>query len=1034
MKVLNTLLLTAYILHSGLPVWAEELTREQEVAAIMPIILSLLEEADGQGPELSIPLTRDTDGDGDPDVIDIDDDNDNVPDNDDYRPLDASISVAPIYSAVVNSSAQTYVRQDSPTTNYNGKNFIQLRSINGNFATAGLLYFTIPSTLEGKRVDRIKEAKLNVHSDTERDSVNVYATTAAGFPTAAGATWDNAMHLFDEVLYGNIPLSVGAAGNTLLSRSVSAGNICFMLDETGNDSRHELFKGEDYNYLDLKFEEIDPEILNVVEVPGSRATQSGGRRVYQLSLTQAPSDTVYVPVTLDSTATATITTSGVLTFTPGNWDTAQTIVIEGKDDGSNQGTKDNRLLIYPLHSNDDFYNGNNPTDHDFKVYAMLSEAAVQSGQAFRIPVGYNSPEVKFSLQGAPVGMNINEKTGVITWQPDISEAGSYDFTIIAEEGANTVYNKLVNVVVEAKDANPTDAFYVLPDELEPETGDGSISNPFTSIQAALTAAGNDPAKRTIYVRGGRYQNTAVTVDNVQGAEGNDIILTRLPGERVKFEFFGLSAFAIDETASHIVFDGFEVDGNAVNDHWDMLANHWWDPFGDRTIGGGQAFNVDGQYITISNNIIHDTYQKGVNIYKGRYINVYGNVLYNIGHSSLSGGHGIMRKWERNFHINPTDGVDLGEDVYTADYPYRFDITGNLLLSVEQRIYSRVFNKGYANLTIDEGKPMAFDETRDTDPKSRVSNNLVLYGGIDHIRLKQNPNMEVHNNSVLPDLTRTDIALDGITDKNKLTNLSFFGNLVASNDIAIDVGDSFGSLDAGESPIVGRKYSNYIAGGGSINSGLEGGITDLGGTDAGALFADVANGDFRSVVTDPGGIPVGVGQPYLDHLMALADDYGIALQPSGWTHDHLRNAETLVTNIPDTVFDTSTYYIGPSSIEAGHQALFIKFVDSDGVWLYDKREVNNVGWNDLLNSDLTSGQIYDLPNVDIQKCDACIGAYSYQLVLPHEWFDHYGNAEGTPFVITNSDGSTSNVVYMNPDNDIEHQHILEYSAEGKVRSY
>ncbi|EIJ36380.1 putative Ig domain-containing protein [Thiothrix nivea] len=996
-----------------------------------------------------IPLMRDTDLDGKIDVIDTDDDNDNVSDNEDYRPLDSTISVAPVYSGVVNSSAQTYVRQDNLTTNYSGKSFIQLRSINGSYATAGLLYFTIPATLDGKRVDRITEAKLTVQSDTEKNSVNVYATTDAAFPDAASATWSNTMHLFGSTLYGNIPLTAGAVGSAVLSQPISAGDIRFMLDETGNDARNDLFKGSAYNYLDLKFKEVDPEIVNLTQVADSRATQSGGQLVYQVSLTQAPTDNVYVPVMLGSTATATLTTSEVLTFTPDNWSTAQTVVIAGKDDLTNLGSKDNQLLVYPLHSNDSYYNGNNPVDHDFTVYAVLtdenaaagSSGAAKSGQAFRASAGYSNPNktASFALVGAPVGMSINEKTGVISWQPDISEVGSYDFSITARENGTLVYNKLVNLPVEQLAANPTDGFYVVPNgtPADANAAQGSIANPYTSIETALAAAALNPVKRKVYVRGGRYPETAVTVDNVRGQEGNEITLTRLPGERVKFEFSGLSAFAIGGDADYVVFDGFEVDGKSINDHWDMLANHWWDPLGDRTIGGGQAFNVDGQHITIKNNVIHDTYQKGVNIYKGRYVNVQGNVVYNIGHSSLSGGHGIMRKWERNFSVNPTAdnpaSAVIGPDVYSDTYPYRFDITGNLLLAVEQRIYSRVFNKGYANLTIDEGKPMAFDETQDTDPKSRVSNNLVLYGGIDHIRLKQNPNMEVYNNSVLPDLTRTDIALDGITDKTKLKNLKFYGNLVASNDMAIDVGDSFGTVDGDELPIAQRQYANYIAGGGTFNAGLGAGITDKGGTDASPLFADVANNDFRSVVVDSGGAPTGVGETYLTHLMTLANEYGIELKPGGWVHDHLANADTLVANIPADVFDRSAYYIGPSSVEEGHQALFIKFVDTDGKWLYTKREEEGVAWGALANPDLANDSIYNLDAVDIQKCDVCTGAYVFQLVLPHEWFDAHGNAGNTAFSITNSDGTTSQVIYLDPTN-ADHQIIMDYSAEGKVRSY
>jgi hypothetical protein len=991
------------------------------------IIISI---TDGKSPAVALESfnivvsapSQDTDGDGTPDITDTDDDNDNVPDNDDYRPLDPTIQTIPVHSGRVNSYEQTYVRADNASTNYSSQSSLLVRSINGSFATAGLLYFDIPETLNGKRTDNISKAALTLRSDTEKDTLKFYASTNAAFPSAATATWSNTQPLFGTTLYGQVAASAGASSSVVLSQKLSSGKTVFVVDETGDSSRERLVKSNTETYLDLEFSETDPAMVNITPVAGSQATQSGGQLKYQVSLAQAPTQDVHVPLVLASTTTATLTPTE-LVFTAANYNTPQTVTITGKDDGSNQGTKANRLLVYPLHSEDNAYNGHNPTDLDFNIYATLP--AAQSGQTYTAQADYSSSTAKFELLGAPIGMSINEKTGVITWQPDSSEMGSYDFTILAKENGTTVYNKAVSLQVTLAGSNPTDAFYVVPNgaATNPTGALGSITNPYTTIETALAAASLNASKRTVYVRGGRFDNTAVTIDNVDGAEGNQVVLTRLPGERVKFEFSGIQAFGITENASYVVIDGFEIDGNATVDHWEMLRSNWWNPLGDRAIGGGQGFNVDGQHITIRNNVIHDAYQKAVNIYAGRYINVHNNVIYNIGHISLSGGHGIMRKWERNFSVQPTDG-NQGVDVYTDTYPYRFDITGNLLLAVEQRIYSRVFNKGYSLLVLDEGKPILIDETQDTDLRSRISHNLVLYGGVDHIRLKQNPNMEVHNNSILPDLSRTDTAPDGITDKTKLPNLKFYGNLIASKGIAVDLDDSFMVNGVDEDPMMVRKYANYIGGGGTFTSNLRG-VTNL-GADVNNLFSNVATNDFRSVVTDPAGIPVGVSEAYLTTMMDLVDEYAIGLTPSGWMNQHLRNAETLMANVPSDVFDTSTYYIGTSSIEEGHQALFLKFKDSDGTWLYNKLGASptSAAWNALQNKDLINTALYDLPNVAIQKCNNCKGAYTFQLVLPHEWFD-----------VHQSDATINGATLVRLDPNIpEHKAIMEYSAAGKVKSY
>ena len=978
----------------------------------------------------------DSDGDGTADIYDADDDNDNVLDNDDYRPLDSSITVTPTYNGTINSYEQTYVRKDKPNTNYSNKNFIQIRGINNaSFATAGLLYFTVPSTLNGKRTDNISAATLTVKSDTEKDTIRLFASTDNNFPNAATATWNNTSSLFGQTPYGSAAINPGSVATIPLTSSIHTGSLVFIVDETGDDSREKLIKNNNEIYLNLSYQEADPIVVNVTQITGSKATISGGELRYQISLANAPTHEVLVPLQLLDSSTASITSNANLIFTPTNYNVAQSVTITGENDGSNTGSKDNKLLIYPLTSVDTSYNGVNPADIDFKVYDTLPDA--NSGEAYSYTVGLTANDISYDLINAPYGMSINSKTGVITWQADSSEVGSYDLTIQKTQ-SSTVTNRLVNLTVKQLNSNPGNAFYVVPggNISSPSGSLGSIGNPFTSIEAALSAASNSSNSRTIYIRGGRYDNIKVNITAViKGSKNNQIIVTKLPGERVKLNFSGTSAFYIAKDASYIVFDGFEIDGHAINDHWSMLANNWWDPNGDSSIGGGQAFNVDGQHITIRNNVIHDTYQKGINIFKGRYINVVKNIVYNIGHSSLSGGHGIMRKWPRNFHNNPTDGADLGVDVYDSpEYQYRFDITGNLLFTIEQRIYSRVFSRGYSNLTIDEGKAILLDQTDDTDPKARVSNNLILYCGTTGIRLKKNPNMQVHNNSLLMDLSRTDTQPDGITDKNLLPNLKFYGNLVASKGVAIDVDASFTDASGTDTdPNKTRKYDNYVAGGGTISKAPLAGIINLGGTDSRPLFTDPTHNNFHPVVSG-NSVPVGVGDSYLQDIFDLVGDYDIDVKPSGWQHDHLRNADTIIANIPKTLFDTKTYYIGNSSIEPGHQALFIKFIDTDKKWLYTKREVEGVRWTDISNPTLTDPQIFDLPNVDIQKSNAAKGAYVFQLIAPQIWFDIHGNNSNTTFTITNADGSTTSVVYLDPENNIDHKHILEYSAEGKVRSY
>ena len=52
------------------------------------------------------------------------------------------------------------------------------------------------------------------------------------------------------------------------------------------------------------------------------------------------------------------------------------------------------------------------------------------------------------------------------------------------------------------------------------------------------------------------------------------------------------------------------------------------------------------------------------------------------------------------------------------------------------------------MVIDEGKSILTDITKDTKMTARISQNLMLFGGVDHLRLKENPNMLVQNNAIM----------------------------------------------------------------------------------------------------------------------------------------------------------------------------------------------------------------------------------------------------------------------------------------------
>ena len=291
---------------------------------------------------------------------------------------------------------------------------------------------------------------------------------------------------------------------------------------------------------------------------------------------------------------------------------------------------------------------------------------------------------------------------------------------------------------------------------------GSYSSPLKSIPTALNLAAQNSIP-TVYVKSGTYNFTSSI--NISTASSTKITLSPEPNGYVKFNLGSFRNFRFYQGANNIEVKGFEFDGNSNRlDHWTLLSQYVWQPASlpDSLAGGGIAIQIeDAQNIQISDNYIHDFYQKAVNIEDGRYVTVRGNIIHRIAQTSLSGGHGIMRQQGSGSFSTPDDTSK-----------YRWDIDGNLLFNVHQRIYSWVPSKGYLNMTLDEGKSILIDETpnHDVNMKARIRNNIVAYGKVDAIRLKPTNGLSVLRNSVFA----TDSHADGITNTTNGFNSTLYG--------------------------------------------------------------------------------------------------------------------------------------------------------------------------------------------------------------------------------------------------------------------
>lgn len=443
-------------------------------------------------------------------------------------------------------------------------------------------------------------------------------------------------------------------------------------------------------------------------------------------------------------------------------------------------------------------------------------------------------------------------------------------------------------------------------------GSGTLASPYESIGYASTRATN--AGDTIYILDSAGPVARSYTLAATGTTNAPVVIKPAPGQSGFYQFSGLNNFIIG-SSTNLLIEGFTFSGGSEQTGAYEIASHptqgFWQQNTPAAVPlGGIAINVaGGSGITIRDNVFKNLQQKAINIESGRYVRIVGNIIHNVATTSLSGGHGIMRQ-------QGTGNFGTADEAGR----YRWEISGNLIFNVQQRLYSWVPSKGYLNMTLDEGKPINIDETTDTSMAARISDNVIAFAQIDSIRLKPTPNLEVVNNSIYS----TAPHADGITDANTLTSSSanfsnpfpgmvLFNNLVmtATGTLGYEVNDAFPTTAA-----TSCVADNLVLGGGVNPTSLPG-ITTAGVTN---LFVSPGSGQFSPA---PGISPsLGAHPAVLADLAGKAAAKSISVQSDGWGVDHLKLTQILLDSIPadGSVFTLPGVYT-PSAREAGRKSIF-----------------------------------------------------------------------------------------------------------------
>ncbi len=501
---------------------------------------------------------------------------------------------------------------------------------------------------------------------------------------------------------------------------------------------------------------------------------------------------------------------------------------------------------------------------------------------------------------------------------DLQPGKSYSVQVESGAVVNSTGSAYVGITdLTAFTFQTGDIIYTKPTAANGNTGgSGTSSSPYASIGYATTKA--TPGS-TIYVQDpGSTVSRSYTLLAV-GSAAAPVVMKPAPGARWSYKFSGLNNFIIDG-ASNFTLEGFRIEGGSDSvGEYDIASDTTSGFWAQQTIAtmGGIAVNVkNGVNIVVRDNVFQHLQQKAINIENGRYVEVTGNVIRNVATKSLSGGHGIMRQ-QGSGSFGTADTVGK----------LRWNISGNLIFNVSQRIYSWVPAKGYLNMTLDEGKPINIDETTDTAMAARIGDNVIAYAAIDSIRLKPTPNLTVERNSIFS----YGLHADGITDANTLSGnnpfpgMALLNNLImtASGTYGLEVNDGFPTASATD-----RVSGNIVAGGGVNPSGLPG-VELVSGR---SLFVDPLAGDFSAA----SGVPAGIGADpaVVADLKRKAQAEGIVVATDAWETDHLKLTQTLLDAIPgfedgvsgnETVFKEPATY-GASVKESGRKSMFFS-VDS-----------------------------------------------------------------------------------------------------------
>ena len=472
--------------------------------------------------------------------------------------------------------------------------------------------------------------------------------------------------------------------------------------------------------------------------------------------------------------------------------------------------------------------------------ASLCPSFARTNEAFECQLAKGT-----TLQNAPMGMVIHERSGLIRWTPATAQTGTYSIMLRTHQESLAF-----SLNVEAGEADPV-GIYVAPEGDDANTGDAS--HPFKTLQYAVDQA---VPGSTIFLRGGTYYHpeygqafagtrkfNAIAKITTSGTQDAPITLRAHGNEFAKLKTDEDALIFVE--ANNWIVDGLELEGSAQSLNYDHAMASWWTEENSQTTGRGIS-NRRSQHLTVRNSIIHDFPGAGIGSNGADFVTVENNIIFNNGWWSTAGTHGVA-----NSYLTTLDPA-------TADQE-KLIMTGNLVFANQSLIISHVFSKGKVALVLDEGNGLHAQNNRETLlGKARVENNLLLFNGKAGFGINTMDAIIVRNNSFYQNARVVDSA----------------GELSLQSSASADISDNL-FLPRENRPAIKDFQKAYINVGANMVAGPQDSDLPASVSFVAQVFRDPTQLDFRPAA----GVPshMGVPEAELARMFRQVLAYGIELK-------------------------------------------------------------------------------------------------------------------------------------------------------------